>query len=178
MNTNNSIALAALLESREQRVLHQKHLLNKWRNTVVSLTLVIPGEKKDSADYRYLFLIATSVFEKRIGHAGWHLDEKQKQLSPGGPEALYVIDAPAELVKKVTVELEETHFLGRLWDFDVFNQQGEALSRTQSGFPVRRCLLCSQPGHVCARGKHHPIDALLSEIAGRIAQHRLNNQPI
>lgn len=46
-----------------------------------------------------------------------------------GDELLLAIDCPAEKIKNLTTEIEETHPIGRLFDIDVIDTDGQKLSR-------------------------------------------------
>jgi holo-ACP synthase len=82
---------------------------------------------------------------------------------PTGAEALYVVNAKAEVLKAALVELESRHALGRLWDLDVIGSDG-LLSRSQLGIAPRRCLICQQPAHACARSQQHNLAELSAKI--------------
>jgi holo-ACP synthase len=81
-----------------------------------------------------------------------------------GIEALYVVDTDAVPLKLAVCELEQSHPLGRLWDMDVFCPAHGRLSRRGLGFPPRRCLICGEPAHACARAQRHPLAELLAAI--------------
>ena len=54
--------------------------------------------------------------------------------------------------------------MGRLWDLDVTDPRLGALSRRSLGLPVRRCLVCGEAAHACARSRAHPLAELLGAI--------------
>jgi holo-ACP synthase len=81
-----------------------------------------------------------------------------------GPEAIYVVDVDAELLKAAAAELEDEHPLGRLWDLDVIAPGQRVLSRKQLGLPARRCLLCERPAFECGRTRRHSLKELIAVI--------------
>ena len=54
--------------------------------------------------------------------------------------------------------------LGRLFDIDVLDAGGKKLSREGLGLPPRKCLLCEQPAHACARSRTHTVMELTERI--------------
>ena len=81
-----------------------------------------------------------------------------------GHEAYFVVNTDARTLKAYTLQLENQHPLGRLFDFDVIGPDGSAVSREDLGNPKRKCLLCDEDAHVCARSKRHPMEELTKEI--------------
>ena len=74
-----------------------------------------------------------------------------------------VVEADAVDLKAALVALEDSHPLGRLWDLDVASRQG-SLSRRDLGHPARRCLVCDEPAHACARSQAHSRETLFAAI--------------
>jgi len=91
-----------------------------------------------------------------------------------GPEALYVIEADAGLLKSASVELEEQHPLGRLWDLDVIAPGPRTLSRKDFGYSARRCLACERPAFECGRSRRHPLHELWTTIEKIVRKHDLH----
>ena len=89
-----------------------------------------------------------------------------------GPEALYVVEAHARELKQALVALEESHPLGRLWDIDVIDPDAGPVARASLGLPARRCLVCEEPAHACARSRRHPLDEVLQFIEEKVDAYR------
>ena len=92
------------------------------------------------------------------------LIHKKIRITADGDEAFLVVDADPWSIKKITTSIEENHKLGRLFDFDIFNKNGEQLSRSGIGLHARRCLLCGNSAKACARSRKHSIEELMSRI--------------
>lgn len=178
-------SLAEVLERREARVLQVQDLLQRHA-TVVCFKLNIPGPVKNNASIQALF-----VQGLRALRASWpHKDRKTSPAAPPplstaletgtdpgllawdweqalpnlptGPEYFLASSLPADLVKHLMVNLEETP-LGRLYDIDVFGPQGQ-ISRTDLGLPLRSCFLCERPAPACARSRRHSLGELLGWV--------------
>jgi len=164
MATGATVSLEAMLVAREQRAVRQAAALLRFDKPLVSMTVVMPGPVKDGRLPRRVLAEALqeldAVFKARIWRVLW----RAVVLRETGPEALYVMDTDARSLKAVTVELEDRHPMGRLWDLDVIAPGSVRLSRQDLGFPARRCLLCERPAHACGRSRRHPMEELLRAI--------------
>ena len=77
---------------------------------------------------------------------------------------MFAVEAASDELKRALVNLETADPLGRLWDLDVTDPQRGALSRRGLGLPVRRCIVCDEPAHACARSRAHSLAELLRAI--------------
>ena len=167
-----SAGLEAVLEARDARVERRKRITDKWPRPLISLSVVMPGPVKDCAASRYLRQAALDVLMPALGRRGWSADIGEVHDGVAGPDAIIAVAAPATELKLATVAIEDTHPLGRLWDLDVTDPRMEAVSRRSLGLPARRCLVCSQPAHACARSRAHPLEEVLTAIRAVIDTYR------
>jgi holo-ACP synthase len=170
--TDAPVALAAMLERREARVARQRTLADRHGLPVVTLTLVFPGPVKNCADARSVFAAALEAIRRMLDGAGHAIEAAEESLLATGPEGMFVVDADPLELKRALVGLEERHPLGRLWDLDVVTREGYGVGRAQLGLPPRRCLVCAEPAHACARARRHPLAELQRVIAGKIDAYR------
>lgn len=164
------IGLDEMLAARDRRAERQRAAIGRHGRPIASLTVVMPGPVKDSATARRLLAEACGATEAALDAAGWAVLERIDTQAPTGPEAIFVVDAPAGALKRRLLELEEAHPLGRLWDIDVIAAEGgemRVLSRREFGLPPRACLVCGGPAHVCARSRAHPVAELVAIIESR-----------
>ena len=154
--------LPEILDRREQRSQQQMALLQQGP-CVVSFSMNIPGALKS-------FPLATAGFEEgltqlyRIFPESWHL-QCIRTSAVTGEEVLLLLNADPHHVKSLTIELEEQHPLGRLWDIDVLGQDGIPLSRGSFGHTRRTCLLCGQDAKICGRSGAHTHEELFWKSA-------------
>src|SRR5690349_21525265 len=153
---NESVILNEILDARETRANTQKELIDRYKTTSVSFTLNIPGPEKNIP-------IFTKVHEEGIYLVEEELQNQHKKIlykitrnTASGAEAFMVIDADPLDVKKITVFIEEKNEVGRLFDFDVFSNKMEQISRSQLGLNERMCLVCNDSAKVCGRSRKHP----------------------
>ncbi len=166
-----AVTLEEVLANRDRRVLLQREALGAFQRPVLSVSLVMPGPVKDSPEARLLMDSALGALELLLEQRRWPILSLELRLDPTGPEALLVVDAEALGLKGAVAQLEEEHPLGRLWDLDVICPEGASISRRALGLPPRRCLLCGEAAHACARSRAHPLAELLGAIRQKILAH-------
>ncbi|MEG9436019.1 citrate lyase holo-[acyl-carrier protein] synthase [Edaphobacter sp. HDX4] len=153
-----------LLAARERRADYQAAAVSQFGKPVLSITMITPGPMKDGWLPQRAMEIALLHIDTLITANGWQLLSRDVFWRSTGPEAIYVIDVQAHLLKTVAVELEGSHPIGRLWDLDVIAPDGVALSRTQLAIPARGCLVCDRPARECGRSQKHSLAELLTAM--------------
>jgi holo-ACP synthase len=156
--------LADVLAAREQRAMRQQALLARFQQPVISLTLVTPGPIKNSIGYRHTMAAALREGDLLFWQQHWKVLSREVYWLDTGAEALWVVEQQAQTIKQAVVELEDTHQLGRLWDFDVICPTAGPLSRDTLGLMPRRCLICQQPSRECGRARQHALPELTQHI--------------
>jgi len=158
--------LTKVLENRELRQTKQWELCEKYNSAVLSLTINIPGAKKDSSDAKYIYEVAL----KEIENFGLKVYEKSSTCKDTGCEALWAFEVDAQKLKTLTCKVEESHPLGRFMDIDVIDNNRQILSRSTP----RKCYICEANAKVCARAQKHSIEELLSFISKTVDDYRLS----
>ena len=157
--------LHEVLDNREQRVLRQKQLLGDYGATLICFTMNIPGPIKYDPWVRAGFDLGKMRLLDILSAAKIPLLHQETIYAVTGCEGFFVVDAPAEQIKKLTVQLEDGEELGRLYDLDVLTAAGDKCSRTQMGLPGRKCLLCDKPASVCGPIRAHSAGQLWQRTA-------------
>jgi holo-ACP synthase len=166
------VDLDAMLAAREQRVERQRAAMARFGLPVVSVTLVMPGPVKDTPSARFAMQVASDTLDALFRRQAWTVAFVSQIRAATGAEALYAVAADALDLKRALIELENSHPLGRLWDLDVICPTRGAISRGSLGEEARRCLICDEPGHACARSRRHPLIALMAGIEEKINAYR------
>ena len=150
------ITLSEILTAREERVSIQNALRAEYRAPVISFTMNIAGPVKVTALSHRAFL--WGMEQLRLGFLQNRmqvLKEFSRHL-PTGDEGYFAVDAPAEAVKALCVEIEESNHVGRLFDMDVIGLDGRKLERGSE----RPCIVCHKPGRECASRRLHSVAEL------------------
>lgn len=151
-----------LLQAKDLRQMKQRQLLSDFKCTLVSFTLNIPGSIKDSQIYRQSHEIGLLAFVNKCPSALVRHIEVIHSVT--GPIGFVSLEMAPEQVKKLAVNTEEKHPLGRLFDIDVFDVKGQQVGRRTLKLPPRKCLICNKDAHSCARNQSHGINELIETI--------------
>lgn len=156
--------LMAILESKEVRRDKQIELIKKYNGSLISFTLNIPGKIKDSEVYRNIHKEGMKALIKSLEDNKIPLIYKEEIYKTTGPEGYIAVDINPIRLKKLTVDIEENHFLGRIFDIDIFDSNHHQISRKDLGSNPRRCLLCNNDARICMRMKSHTYGELIQEV--------------
>nr|WP_321982349.1 citrate lyase holo-[acyl-carrier protein] synthase [uncultured Cohaesibacter sp.] len=162
------VALKDMLLARERRVRRREDGLAHYRMPTITFSVVMPGPVKLCPMSELLAKEAERAVHEKLSAKGWENHMLWSQNASTGPEALFAVASEADQLKKAMVELEESHPLGRLWDLDVHGADGRAVSRRDIGMTPRRCLICDQPAHACARSRTHEIGDIIRAMEERM----------
>ena len=160
----NDVSLLEMMNAREMRCRLQQQLLHLYRESLICLTLNIPGPVKVLPGVPNAFETACRRIDALLKEHQISAEHTDIVKEKTGYEAFYSISAPAEPVKELMISLEDQDRLGRLLDIDVLRPDGTKVSREDLGYPARRCLLCNEPAHACSRSRRHSVEELVTEI--------------
>lgn len=157
--------LADVLADREARSARRAELAARWAGAgrpiaVVQLSLAVPGAVKSDPEIRLAVSLGARAWEDRAAVLGLPLLHSETREGASGPCRLWVVDADARETKSLIIGLEEGSSLGRLWDFDVYDEESRHVGRDTLGVPPRRCYLCGEAAAVCAGRRVHALDAV------------------
>lgn len=162
-------SLQAILDAREWRAERQRALLASFGAPLLSFTLNLPGPDKTAERYLRVHQRGLRCLCQQLRQTGWRWLHIETAVTAAGPSAMLLLPVPAVALKRCCLQFERAQPLGRLFDLDVLAADGQAIGREQLGQPPRRCLLCDQPAHACARGRRHSLSELLTVIERMIA---------
>lgn len=140
-----------ILEAREVRAKHIEDLMKEYPNkTVIILKTNVVGEDKNPLHLKFMCAFFNDIifetFKDKIflnGH----------QFSDDGNYCFFVVDEIGAMVKIRTMEIEEATPLGRLVDIDVYHKK--SITRQDLSCEMRKCLICDNYAHLCAREQKH-----------------------
>ncbi|MBQ7455901.1 MAG: citrate lyase holo-[Clostridia bacterium] len=162
------VTLEQVLFARETRARRQQELLSAFGMPLVCFTLNIAGPVKVDAYSRYAFAEGRARLIEGLKTMGWPVLHSEDISCEAGFGLMAVVNAKAEAVKRLCVQLEERDSLGRLFDMDVLAPDGSKLERGSE----RKCLVCGQPGRGCASRRVHPVSELQAVTRRVILEHK------
>ena len=161
--TGREVTVPDMLNARDRRHAIQQELIRTHGATVISFTLNVPGPVK-------IFPLGEMTFEEGVRlidsqlHA-WKIPvlEKRTIRDFTGNEQFWSVKGDDLFIKETLCLLEDSLSFGRLFDIDVIRTDETKVSRTELGFPGRKCLLCSNDAFVCSRSRTHTVKELLDK---------------
>ena len=189
---NMPITLDELLASRDARhAMQQKLMADHSGKTLVCLTVVMPGSVKRNQQSLTVARAAVKAMRKAYNISDDLLPETElltnelkaetgeclveRDLNTGY-EAYLITPLPLLEAKRVAVDIEDTHPLGRLFDIDVIDAQGIPVSRDRVGGQPRRCLVCDHEARYCMRMRWHTQEEIWARIKQMTDDYALQKQ--
>ena len=189
---NMPITLDELLASRDARhAMQQKLMAEHSGKTLVCLTVVMPGSVKRNQQSLTVARAAVKAMRKAYNISDDLLPETElltnelkteageclveRDLNTGY-EAYLITPLPLLEAKRVAVDIEDTHPLGRLFDIDVIDAQGIPVSRDRVGGQPRRCLVCDHEARYCMRMRWHTQEEIWARIKQMTDDYALQHQ--
>jgi holo-ACP synthase CitX len=155
----------AILNEKEARWHRVIQLSNEWEKPVIVGSVVMPGPDKNAPCAEVIFRELVEALEQ-LSKVWPPLHREVLRGTPGPAVILVLAQGDARLLKRAAVGIEESNVMGRLFDIDVYNEDGRPVSRTELGFSDRRCLVCGGPVSECRRSAKHT----LNEVVGKIEE--------
>lgn len=160
--------LNKFLMMREKRVDFQSTLIEKYGFPLIVLRANYPGENKNS----FVPNRIVEIFKNEILDI-FSLDvvKVEKIDTMEGRTYIFVVNFKAEELKKIAVELEDKHILGRCIDIDIHDVDKKTLSRKDFNKSKRKCILCDKNAFLCRRENNHSNLEIIQEIENRLNQY-------
>lgn len=172
MNKEEMLKVDELLEAREERVSFIEKLINEYNAPVVCARSNYPGLSKANEITEKLMEIADKALIEKLDDKTIF---KTKMTTAEGYIIILVVEGDAIEIKKITVEIEHTHSLGRFLDIDVYDEENNSLSREHLGYYRRKCFICDEDAQICVRNKNHHIEEIKDHIRISVRDYMENN---
>ena len=154
------VGIEEILDCREKRVAIQNKMIKKYNKPVISFTMNIPGPIKVNNKIKKAFDIGKNLILENLKENNIKVLEIQELNENTGNELFISINSLAEKIKNITVAIEESCELGRLFDIDVIDINFEKLSRKS----FRKCLICEEQAQECGRSRKHSVKELQDKV--------------
>jgi len=160
-----NVLLTEILDARESRAAQQQALLREFHRPVVCFTMNIAGPVKTSPLIRRAF--DAGLAELDASFPAYTIRSREVIHPITGSEAIFSVDMDAAELKSICTSIEEASPMGRLFDMDVLDLDGNKLARSQQ----RCCLVCGAPGRVCSARRVHSVRQLQEATRNLITTH-------
>jgi len=152
--------MSLILEAREKRAKHIEELMKEFKyKTIIILKSNVPGADKNPTKLKFICNLYDSLIHKEFK---LKITTKAKVGSADGNYVYYVVEEEGNIVKEKTILIEEANVLGKLVDIDVYNEI--SITRSDLKCEMRKCLICDNYSHICARNQTHTQEELFAKI--------------
>lgn len=168
-----SSKLKKILKAREARYRFRLNLHQEFALPVVVITMNIPGPDKRGLLINKVFPKITAEIIEIFLEKNIIIEREIIRSTTAGPEAFLVIKTKADFsnLKKELIKIEKSHYLGRLLDLDLYQSNGDVVSRKTIARQERQCLLCQQKARKCIIEKRHSLKELKQTIKKMILKY-------
>ena len=108
------VTITDMMFCRDRRVQIQNEFIEKYQKPVISFCMNIPGPIKTTPLIRKGFEAGKDALLHALSAANMEVLESRVFHDITGDEMLLCVDAPAEKIKDLTQQIEESHPYGRL----------------------------------------------------------------
>lgn len=164
------VTLFQMLRSREDRAARQRQLREDYKTPLICFTMNIPGPVKTSPLIRRAFRWGQRQLEQQLPE----ILHREATEGVTGCEAYYAVDADPLTLKGLCTAIEDAAPLGRLFDMDVLDANGEKLDRSLVRGKSRDCIVCGAPGRGCASRRLHALAELTAAVEAIMTAHFLS----
>ncbi|WPC41711.1 citrate lyase holo-[acyl-carrier protein] synthase [Clostridium sp. JS66] len=153
-----------ILMCREERVCEQEKLIKLYKKTLVFMRVNYPGVVKNNTITLGIMKFMNKFLIEQLNQ---YIEYKNFAVTAEGPSLTLIVNKNAKDIKKITVNIENKHFLGRYVDIDVYDENNNSLSRGMLGFKPRTCYICSDIAQYCVRSRKHSEEEIKEFIKNK-----------
>lgn len=158
-----------LLDAREKRASLIDKLLKRYNTPLLVMRVNYPGLKKMND-------VTVTIINDMSPLICIILSDKVKGklLTQGaeGPIFYAAVEEDVSVLKRIAIDFEGNHSLGRCLDIDVYDSSGRSLSRQELGYPRRKCYLCEDYAQHCVRARQHSEREVIEYIEEKFREYR------
>ena len=164
LDFDHEVTVPEMMEARDHRVEMQREFIEKTGHPVICFMLNVPGPHKVSEDFQWAFHEGVERIRKKLGEHDLVILCEDIEEHVTGYVFYASVDSDPVSIKKAMCEIEEVDRLGRIFDIDVIKTDGTKVSREEFGMGPRKCLMCEEEAHLCARNRTHKVSDMVEEI--------------
>ena len=163
----NEINLTQMLKRREERFNEQRFFLEKFHSPLISFSMNIPGPVKTNDEIFNAFMLGKKLLLNELNNIHAEINNILEVHEDTGDELLLSIkNISSEILKNLTLKIENDYDFGRLYDLDVIDENGKKLSRKN----FRKCLICNKQAQECARSRAHSVEEMQNAVEKLLSQ--------
>ena len=164
LDFEHEVTVPEMMEARDHRVEMQRSIIGKTGHPVICFMLNVPGPHKVSEDFSWAFHEGVGRIKNKLQDHDFRIVYEETEEHVTGYVFYASVDSDSIDIKKAMCEIEEADRLGRIFDIDVIKTDGTKVSREEFGMGPRKCLMCEEEAHFCARNRTHKVSDMVEEI--------------
>lgn len=161
--SDNQCSLEEILNARDIRQRTQFDYANLYHLPLVVFTLNIVGPIKVFPLVIKTFYEGLRLIKESLSFHEITIITENVVTSKCGYEAYLVVEENPHTLKSYLSELEDSSYLGRLFDIDVLDVNCKKVSRFDVNQDSRKCLICNNNAFECSRSRKHGVDEILEK---------------
>jgi len=138
------------LDLREKRDAFEQAAARETGLTIVTIRPNYPGPEKRNLHSNYVSYMMLTTLEKQLD-----VRTIRHSHDAEGLTFYLAVTQDGDTAKRISLEAEQDHPLGRLADIDV-RTTSRSWSRRELGLPGRACFICQEDAMICTRMATHP----------------------
>lgn len=162
-----------ILLAREERVEIQNYISDRFGLPILVVRVNYPGLHRDNNVTRG---IVNYIKDEISGSFQNNIIYSQLRFTAEGPIYIAVLKDSTIHIKETAIKIEEEHPLGRLVDIDVYDREGNGISRRELGYAMRKCYLCNDIAQCCVRARKHSIEEIIEYINNKYKEFLYNKK--
>lgn len=160
------------MEAREKRYDLILDIINMYKKPVICGKINYPGNNKNAPEAQKAF----KVLEKLLL---LHFDKdnlyNEKDTGADGSAILITTKLDGVEAKKLAIDLENKHPLGRIFDIDIYDLDGASIGREKMNIHSRGCLICDENARICMRNGKHKLEEIFYSVNSLINGYLASN---
>ncbi|KEI04993.1 citrate lyase holo-[acyl-carrier protein] synthase [Clostridium botulinum] len=141
-----------LSEYRKERMMLQHKLIKKYKMPLLSIIFNYMNEKvTNEVTFNIVKCIEYIIADIFSPYIFFHLSREGAE----GYNAIFIINRDALELKKISIEIEEKHVLGKCVDIEIYDNDLKKMERQMLGYSKRKCYLCNGDMRKCIENRNH-----------------------
>jgi holo-ACP synthase len=150
-----------ILEDREKRYNLVLEYLKQYNLPVVCAKVNYPGTDKNTEEASIAFSILQKAVLENFKSYFIHTNILEGY---DGKSFLSIVNISPLDAKSIGMSIEENHGLGRIFDIDVYIEDGVSIGREKINKNMRKCILCGEDARICIKTGAHSLSQTISVI--------------
>lgn len=150
-----------ILRDREKRYNEVLLLCDKYKLPVLCGKINYPGDNKNTKAVNKAFLVLLKLLQNSF--AG-KIKYKKTLNGFDGPSAIMTLNMDSMEAKKLALNIEENEKLGRVFDIDIYIENGTSIGRNEMNLKSRVCVVCDENARICTREGKHSLQEVKTAI--------------